>query len=58
MEHWWNETDQGKPEESEKPCPTASLSTTNNTWPGVQSNLGLHGVCPTTNSVSQGVAYV
>jgi len=41
-----------------KPCPTASLSNTNNTWTGVQSNLGLHGLWPTTNSQSQGVAYV
>jgi len=41
-----------------KPFPTATLSTTNNTWTGVQSNPGLHGVWPTTNSLSQGVAYV
>jgi len=41
-----------------KPCPTASLSTTNNTWAGMPSNLGLHGVWPTTNCLSQGVAYV
>ena len=41
-----------------KPCPTASLSTTNNTWNGVGSNTGPQGVWPTTNCLSQGVAYV
>ena len=41
-----------------KPRPTASFSTTNNTWTGVGSNPGLHGVWPTTNCLSQGVAYV
>ena len=41
-----------------KPCPTASLSTTNNMWTGVGSNPGLHGLWPTTICPSQGVAYV
>jgi hypothetical protein len=40
-----------------KPCPTASLPTTNNMWTGVGSNPGFHGVCPTTNCLSQGIAY-
>ena len=41
-----------------QPCPTASLSITNNIWIGVGSNTGLHGVWPTTNCLSHGVAYV
>jgi len=41
-----------------KPCPTAPFSTTNNMWTDVGSNLGLHGVWPTTNCLSQGVVYV
>ena len=41
-----------------KPCPTSCLYITNNTLNGVGSNLGLHGVWPTTSCLSQGVAYV
>jgi hypothetical protein len=32
---WWNEGWQGKPKYSEKTCPSATLSTTNPTWPGL-----------------------
>jgi hypothetical protein len=31
--NWWNEDWQGKPKYSEKTCPSATLSTTNPTWP-------------------------
>jgi hypothetical protein len=58
MENWWNDTDKGKQSTQRKPCPTASFSTTNNMWTDVGSNLGLHGVWPTTNCLSQGAAYV
>jgi hypothetical protein len=33
MEDRWNEIDRGKPKYSEKTCPSATLSTTNPTWP-------------------------
>jgi hypothetical protein len=36
---WWNEDWQGKPKYSEKTHPSATLSTTNPTWPGP---VGLH----------------
>jgi hypothetical protein len=32
MEHEWNEIDRGKPTTRRKPCPSATLSTTNLTW--------------------------
>jgi hypothetical protein len=46
---WWNEDWQGKPKYSEKTCPSATLSTTNPTWPDLGSNLGRHGGKPATN---------
>ena len=37
MEHWWNDTDRGKPKCSEKPRLTAILFTTNPThWPATE----------------------
>jgi hypothetical protein len=45
---WWNENWQGKPKYSEKTCPSATLSTTNPTWP----NLGHCGGKPATNRLS------
>jgi hypothetical protein len=35
---WWNDDWQGKPKYSEKTCPSATLSTTNLTWPDLDSN--------------------
>jgi preprotein translocase subunit SecG len=32
MEHRWNEIDRGRPKYSGKPCPSATLFTTNTTW--------------------------
>jgi hypothetical protein len=36
----WNENWKGKPKYSEKTCPSATLSTTNPTWPDLRSNPG------------------
>jgi hypothetical protein len=41
----WDENRQGKPKYSEKTCPSATLSTTNPTWPGLE---------PATNHLSCG----
>jgi hypothetical protein len=38
--NWWNEDWQGIPKYSEKNCPSATLSTTNPTWPDLGSNPG------------------
>jgi hypothetical protein len=46
----WNETCQGKPKYSEKTCPSATLSTTNPTWPALVSK-------PTTNRLSYDTAW-
>jgi hypothetical protein len=48
----WNENWQGKPKYSEKTCPSATLSTTNPTWP----DLGHCGGKPATNHLSYGTA--
>jgi hypothetical protein len=48
----WNEDWQGKPKYSEKTCPSATLSTTNPTWPDPGSNPGRRGVKPSTNRLS------
>jgi hypothetical protein len=36
----WSENWQGKPKYSEKTCPNITLSTTNPTWPDLESNPG------------------
>jgi hypothetical protein len=48
----WNENWQGKPKYSEKTYPSATLSTTNLTWPDLGSNHGRHGGKPTTDYLS------
>jgi hypothetical protein len=53
---WWNEDFQGKPKYSEKTCPSATLSTTNLTWPDQGSNPGDRGWKPATNRLSYGKA--
>jgi hypothetical protein len=53
---WWNENWLGKPKYSEKTCPDATLSTTNATWPYLNSNLGRRGGKPATNRLSYGAA--
>jgi hypothetical protein len=48
--------DRGKPENSEKNNPSATLSTTNPTWIGPGANPGLRGERPATNDLSHGTA--
>jgi hypothetical protein len=52
----WNEDWQGKPKYSEKTCPSATLSTTNPTWPDPGSNPGRRGGKSATNPLSYGAA--
>jgi hypothetical protein len=51
---WWNEDWQGKPKYSEKTCPSATLSTTNPTWP----DPGRRGGKPATNCLSYGAVFL
>jgi hypothetical protein len=44
------------PKYSEKTCPSATLSTTNPTWPDLGSNPGRRGGKPATNRLSYGAA--
>jgi hypothetical protein len=44
----------GKPKYSEKTCPSATLSTTNPTWPEPGSNPGRRGGKPANNRLSYG----
>jgi hypothetical protein len=53
----WNEGWQGKPKYWEKTCPSATLSTTNLTWPDLGSNPGGYGGKPATNRLSYGVTF-
>jgi hypothetical protein len=53
----WNENWQGKLKYSEETCPTATLSTTNPTWPDLSPNQGRRGGRQETNSLSYGTAY-
>jgi hypothetical protein len=55
--NWWNEDWQGKPKYSEKTCPSATLSTTNPTWPGPGPNPGRRDGKPATNRLSYGAAF-
>jgi hypothetical protein len=55
---WWNEDSQGKPKYSEKTCPSATLSTTNSTWPDLWSNPGRRGGKSATNRLSYGTPFV
>jgi hypothetical protein len=56
MEHQWNKIDRGKPITRRKPCPSATLSTTNPTWTDPGSNPGFHSGRPATNRLSHGTA--
>jgi hypothetical protein len=53
---WWNEDWQEKPKYSEKTRPSATLSSTNPTWPDAGSNPGRRGGKPATNRLSYGAA--
>jgi hypothetical protein len=54
--NWWNEDWQGKTKYSEKTCPSATLSTTNPTWPDPGSNQGRRCGKTATNRLSYGAA--
>jgi hypothetical protein len=54
--NWWNEDWQGKPKYLEKTCLSATLSTTNPTWPDPGSNPGHRGGKPATKRLSYGAA--
>jgi hypothetical protein len=54
--NWWNEYWQERPKYSEKTYPSATLSTTNPTWPDPGSNPGRRGEKPATNRLSYGAA--
>jgi hypothetical protein len=49
---WWNKDCQGKQKYSERPCPSATLSTTNPTWPDPSANLDCLGGKPATNRLN------
>jgi Ca2+/Na+ antiporter len=55
-ERRWNDTDRGKPKNSGKNLPSATLSTTNPTWIDPGANQGLRGDMPATNDLSHGTA--
>jgi hypothetical protein len=48
----WNKDWQEKPKNSQKTHPSATLSTTNPTWPDPESNSACRGGKPTTNRLS------
>jgi hypothetical protein len=48
----------GKNNYSEKTCPSATLSTTNPTWPDLGSNPGRRGWKPATNRLNYGTALI
>jgi hypothetical protein len=50
----WNKDWQGKPKYSEKTSPSATLTTTNPTWPDPSSKHGRRSGKPATNSLSYG----
>jgi hypothetical protein len=54
----WNEDWQGKQKYSEKTCPSATLSTTNPTWPDPGLNPCRRGGKPATNRLSYGAALI
>jgi hypothetical protein len=52
----WNENSHGKPKNSEKTRPSATLFTTNPTWSDLGSNPGRRGGKPATNRLIYGAA--
>jgi hypothetical protein len=52
----WNENWQGKQKYSDKTYPSATLSSTNPTWPDLATNPGRRGGKPATNRLSYGTA--
>ena len=54
MEHWWNDTEREKLKHLDKTTTNAIVSTTNLTWSDLESNTGLLGERPATDSLRQG----
>jgi hypothetical protein len=52
--NWWSENRNGKPNYSEKTCPSATLSTKCPTWLGLGSNPGRSGGKPASNRLNCG----
>jgi hypothetical protein len=57
MEHRWNEIDRKNRSTWGKPCPSATLSTTNPTWTDPGSKQGLRCERPATNRLSHGTIH-
>jgi hypothetical protein len=57
-EFGWMKIGMGKPKYSEKTYPSATLSTTNPTWPDPGSNPSRRGGKPATNRLSYGAAII
>jgi hypothetical protein len=55
--NWRNEDWQGKPKYSEKPCPSATMSTTNPTWLDPGLNLGRRRGKAATNRLRSAIYY-
>jgi hypothetical protein len=56
-DRWWLWSNQWNANWQGKPCPSATLSTTNPTWPDPDSNPGCRGGKPATNRLSYGTAH-
>jgi hypothetical protein len=52
----WNNIDRGTLKNSEKTCPSATLSTKKLVWIDLGANLGLHGQWLATNCLNHGMA--
>jgi hypothetical protein len=57
MEYRRSDADSGKLKDSEKSCPSATLSTTNPTWILAGRKMNLCGEKPATNRPCYGAAY-
>jgi hypothetical protein len=53
IEHWWNDTDRGKPKYSKENLFYAHLSTINPMWTSQGSNPGLHNERLANNQLSR-----
>jgi hypothetical protein len=58
VEQWWNDNDRGKPKNSSKSCPIATLSSTNFPWTDPGANPRLRRETPATNRSSHGTAEI
>jgi hypothetical protein len=58
MGYWWNITDRGKPNYSEKTLSPATLPTTNLTWTVLGSKPGFRGEGQANNRLNRGTVHV